>query len=316
MTVLTAREELFANAWRSAQGDDFASRMARRSLEATARETEALRPILEQLLTRNQVELDLHLEGDGVDGHMTNASAFAELIRGISDSVKEISKASMGRSRLADALLISAPMPGSVRVVLRAAPAKPDARKKKEPVLIEEESADSRSLETVANFLALAEESSDSLESPLDGFASELPAAAKAGVLKAARIIKKANWSVSGELRRPRHEPVSIGIGPSGASRLVSILGDEEILTDDSTLVGTIDGQRKSISTMWFNPDQGRSFEAAVVKPDLLEEVASLAAKGNEPVTATFVVTTRFPRGEGASPRHSYVLKDISVVRK
>ena len=316
MTVLTGREEVFANAWRSVQGDDFASRMARQSLEATARETEGLRPLLEQLLTRNQVELDLRLDGDGVQGHMTNAAAFAELIRGISDSVKEISKASLGRSRLAKALLISAPMPGSVRVVLRAAPAKPDARRKSEPALIEDESVDSTSLETVANFLALAEESAESIDSPLDGFASELPAAAKAGVLKAARIIKKANWSVTGELRRPRHEPIPIGIGPSGASRLVSSLGDEEKVTDDSTLLGTIDGQRKSIATMWFNPEEGRSFEAAVVRPDLLDEVASYAAQGEQTIEATFAVTTRYPRGEGASPRHSYVLKSLKSIRE
>jgi hypothetical protein len=52
---MTAKAEMsdferhFRNAWADAQGDDFASRMARRGLVATAVQVAELRPVLEEL---------------------------------------------------------------------------------------------------------------------------------------------------------------------------------------------------------------------------------------------------------------------------
>jgi len=44
-----AREQTFVEAWEASSGDDFASRMARRSLEASAAQTPALQDVLARL---------------------------------------------------------------------------------------------------------------------------------------------------------------------------------------------------------------------------------------------------------------------------
>lgn len=315
MSSLTQREEQFALAWNSSAGDDFASQLARQSLEASARANDTLRPVLDRLLTRNQVELDLHLDGVGVRGHQTNAVAFAELIRGVADSVKEISKVALGKKSLANNLLISAPEPGSVRVVLRAAPPKPPRAKSKQ-TLLPEESADSVSLETVATVLAKAEEAASSPESSLDAFTSELPPRARTSVLRIAKVIKRTGWTVSGELRRPSEGAVEIKISAPGAARLVLALGETESSSQLETLIGVVDGQRKSISAMWFSPDTGRAFEAAVTSRDLMSRVAELAAEGDLRVQAVFMVTTTYPRGVSSSPKLAYVLRSIERTAK
>ena len=285
--------------------------MARRSLEASARQNADLTKVLDQLLARDQVELDLHLEGVGIDNHQANALDFADLVRGIADSVKEITKVSLGRQRLRDSLLILAPQPGSVRMVLRAAPASAVQPKtaEKEPL-----SADSESLATVATLLMRAEQESVAPDSTvLDGLTAQLPAAARKGILRAAKVIKDSGWDVSGVLRRPDEDPMPVLISGAGAVKLIASLSESEQVIESQSRYGFVDGQRKSTSAMWFSPEKGRAFEAAVVDRELLKKVAELSARIDALTKAVFTVTTKYPAGDNSSPRRSYVLDSIEL---
>lgn len=64
MTLNTADIDAFRDAWLAAEGDDFASRASRRSLQAFAYGHAELEPVLFELTNRAQSELDLHIDGD------------------------------------------------------------------------------------------------------------------------------------------------------------------------------------------------------------------------------------------------------------
>ncbi|TFC83717.1 hypothetical protein E3T23_01790 [Cryobacterium cheniae] len=309
MNVLSLEQE-FRKAWADAAGDSFSSRMARRSLEASAQQTPALEIVLFQLKNRYQAELDLHLNGTTVKDHQTNAADFANLVRGISDAVKEITKKAMGRQRMLSGLLVSAPVPGSVRVVLRAAsPTELDGSIQGARV----ETLDSSSLRAVAAVLAHAGDASNVQSAVLEGLLTAIPVEARPGIRRVAKAVTASDWNVSGVLRLPNEKAVPLHLNKTGAEHLLSALNDMESETSVITLRGNVDGQRRSMGTMWFAPESAVAVEAVVVDHDLLEEVAALGASG-ELTSATFNVITQFPPGARSAAKRSYVLTAIKRI--
>jgi len=76
MTLTDKALDQFRDAWHAAEGDDFASRLQRQSLEALAAENDALRPVLFELTNRAQSELDLPpLNGATVHGHEADSES-------------------------------------------------------------------------------------------------------------------------------------------------------------------------------------------------------------------------------------------------
>jgi hypothetical protein len=67
-----------------------------------------------------EAALDLHLAGEGVDDHATNARQFAGFVAGVSTAVKVTVKDRLARRAHTEDLLIDALQSGSLRVVLRA----------------------------------------------------------------------------------------------------------------------------------------------------------------------------------------------------
>ena len=181
MTLTDEALDQFRDAWHAAEGDDFASRLERQSLEALAAENEALRPVLFELINRAQSELDLHLDGETVHEHETNAESFAQLVRGIADATKEVAKHILGRQRRVSTLRILAPSPGSVRVVLKAAT--PEEAAGRTAQNTRTPSVDSASLDKVAVLLSRAQqEGSKADDDVLSGLAADLPQKAHAGL--------------------------------------------------------------------------------------------------------------------------------------
>jgi hypothetical protein len=299
----------FRDAWLAAEGEDFASRMARRSLEALAHENDDLRPVLFSLTNRAQSELDLHLDGETVHHHEADAASFAAFVRGIAEATQEVAKHMLGRDRRASTLRILAPMPGSVRVVLRAAA--PDEEPGATAQLTRTPSIDSKSLDTVATLLARSQaEGSAVTDDVLSGLAAELPGKAHAGLKRAARAIDKQDWAVAGELRSQRgFQPVELG--PEGAKALLRVLDERHETNDSVTLVGTIDGQRRSIGALWFTPEGAAAIEAAVPSPELIERVVQHDA-AQERVRAEFNVITIVGSGTNARRRRVYTLQSIT----
>ncbi|WP_043668138.1 hypothetical protein [Clavibacter michiganensis] len=295
-------------AWHNLPGSDTpAGRMARKSLIAFASQKPELENILFQLEHSYQAEMDLHLEGASTERHQTDAVKFADLIRGIADSVKEISKAAMGRDRLATTLQVVAPMPGSVRVLLRPAP--PSTHDTLEES--ESETRDSYSLAIVATVLARAGE--ERPDSSLGLLATGVPQGAYAGLRRAARAVVQADWTVEGILRRPAGDWTPIRITPAAAAGLLAAL-DLEVREEDTVEVeGHLDGQRRSIGAMWFVPQIGRMFEASVTDPTVLDQVADLTAR-HVRVRARFAVVSYSPAGSTEGVRKTYSLESISAI--
>jgi hypothetical protein len=310
MTLTDDALEHFRGAWLAAQGDDFASRMERKSLAALALENEALERALFELTSRAQSELDLHLAGISVHGHEANAESFADFVRGVADATKEVAKNLMGSQKRGSTLRILAPSPGSVRVVLRAAPPiemhGPTPRETWVP------SVDSTSLDRVATLLARSEVSDGDTDDVLSALTASLPARAHPGLRRAAKAIKSQDWTVTGQLRSQRgFEPVSLGVG--GATALLRALGERQEDEDEVTLDGTIDGQRRSIGALWFAPDGGAPIEAAVPTPELIEQVVQYDAAQHR-VRAIFYVVTIVGRGTNAKVRRVHTLKSINPI--
>lgn len=301
-------EASFREAWRSLPDEStFAGRLARQSLEASARQDPALEKVLFEVQNHAQSELDLHLDGDAVSEHATSALQFADLIRGIAEAVKEVSKSAMGRKRLPTTLQVLAPMPGSVRVVLRA---EPPAERDGVVRGTDSSTQDSSSLATVANILARAGATDDG--DVLSGLTTGLAIGAHPGLRRAAKAVAKAGWRMEGTLRRPQTDPIKLRVDAAGATRLLQALDARTEKTESLELTGQIDGQRRSVGAMWFVPVGSASFEAAVPDADLLDRVASLAATA-QPVRARFQVVTRAPAGATSGARRTFALKAVEV---
>lgn len=308
MTLTEQALDEFRDAWHAAEGDDFASRLQRQSLEALAAENDALRHVLFELTNRAQSELDLHLDGETVHGHEANAESFAAFVRGVADATKEVAKHLLDRQRRASTLRILAPTPGSVRVVLRAAT--PEEAAGRTAQNTRTPSVDSKSLDMVAVLLARSEADSDDLnDDVLSGLAARLPQKAHAGLKRAAKAIDAQDWDVLGELRS-QHGFQPVRVGPHGAKALLRVLDEHQESSTTTTLSGAIDGQRRSIGALWFAPDGAGAIEAAVPTPELMEQVVQHDA-ANQRVRAEFDVVAIVGKGANPRRRQVYTLRSI-----
>ncbi|MCI0158283.1 hypothetical protein KNO15_16395 [Leifsonia shinshuensis] len=308
MSPESTLERELRRAWHASSGNDFASRLARSSLEASASQVPELEQALFELKNGFQAELDVHLSGEGVIDHETDAYSFAEFVRGIADAVKEVSKQAMGRQRLRSPLHIVAPAPGSVHLVLRVPPPREE-----DGSIVEArtESQHSLSLGIVAAVLARAGTSGNEESfSLLGGMTNQLPTKAHAGLRRAAKAISRTNWDVEGELKRPQSDALRLELGRPGALALLDALDAKTNEEDVATLRGRVDGQRRSVGAMWFLPDNAGPIEAAIVDPDLIDPIAHFSAE-ETPTVATFKVVRWIPAGTNARTRQTYVLTEI-----
>lgn len=308
MTLTAQALDEFRDAWHAAEGDDFASRLQRQSLEALAAENDDLRFVLFELTNRAQSELDLHLDGETVREHEANAESFAQFVRGVADATKEVAKHLLGRQRRPSTLRIFAPSPGSVRVVLKAAT--PEEAAGRTAQNTRTPSVDSKSLDTVAILLARAQTESDSVtDDVLSGLAADLPQKAHAGLKRAAKAIDDQDWDVAGELRS-QHGFQPVKVGPLGAKALLRVLDERQESATEVTLPGAIDGQRRSVGALWFTPDGAGAIEAAVPNAELMEDVVQHDA-ANQRVRAVFDVVTIIGKGANPRRREVYTLRSI-----
>ncbi len=308
MTLTTADIDAFRDAWYHAEGDDFASRATRRSLEAFAFGHPELTPVVFELTNRAQSELDLHLDGETVRGHEANAESFAQFVRGVADATKEVAKHLMVRQRRSSTLRILAPSPGSVRVVLRAAT--PEEAAGRTAQNTRTPSVDSKSLDMVAVLLARSEAEGGNInDDVLSGLAADLPQKAHAGLKRAAKAIDAQDWDVAGELRS-MHGFQPVHVGPVGAKALLRVLDERQESSTSTTLSGAIDGTRRSIGALWFTPDGAPALEAVVPSPELMEQAVQHDA-ANQRVRAEFDVVIIVGKGANPRRRQVYTLRSI-----
>jgi hypothetical protein len=308
--------EQFRDAWLSLDALDGDRSLERMSLELSVADNPSLASVLADLYAPLQAELDLHLGGESEARHETQASAFGLLVSRTATAVKEIAKSVGGLDRRSASLLVLAPAPGSVRVVFRA------------PRIVHAQAtipgdADGDSLESIAvqrlaALFAYSEQvpdlESDEVgadDSPLRASVTGLRGPARVAVGQVARTIAEAGWQIDGFLRQQGRPTSPLRLTTGGAIRLRE--ATREAVTERTSEVrnGTIDGHRHSLGAMWFIPETGRPFEAAVGTSKLFDRVASLATPSGQVMRATFAVVSTYSSGDVTSAKRSRELLGI-----
>lgn len=295
--------ESFRASWESAQGEDFASRMARRSLEALAAQRDDLEAVLLDLKKPIQESLDLHLKGAGVKGHATDTASLGHFMVQVSEAVKQIAKGMSGRSRWSHNLVSVAPSPGSVRLHFEVPPMKAlqaDLRG------TEVASFDAQALRAMANLLVQAESAAESL----DAAAQSLPVPARTAVRHIAKTMVDSHWKFDGRLEARGRPTVELSLSEAGAQRLFRAAAETDSDVVPVTLIGECDGWTWSTGTMRFLAERQKPFSASV-PPNLQQEVAQLVSVPGNKVVANFLATHLNAAGTNRRLRTSYALVSI-----
>ncbi len=224
-----------------------------------------------------QVELDLHLEGAGVRGHATRADKLASFVAGVNDATKAIVRDRLHLSALNRNLLVHGLSPGSVRVVLRAdTPLDNDA--KHVPLSGTSQfasSPDSEALRTIARLFTNSSSSVPAVGSDV----RDLPVKARRGLLRSTSAMKAAGWDIAGQIRQQGLGSTEVTFTQAGVALLASELKNYDYDTESAWAIGTIDGFRRSLGSLYFTPAGTKAPLAVNVSdPDTLAAATRLAA--------------------------------------
>ena len=302
-------EASLVDALRYSSGDPTSDHVLHESIRAgIVRDNAELIDIFEREVGPEQAEVDLHLDGPGVTHNATNARQFSLFVSGLSDAVKETAKARAGRKTYHNNLLIEGATPGSVRVVLRVAT----------PVIakgqtVDEATAassiDSDALRTVASILAHA--SNSDLDTPLAAEIAELPMQARTALKRVVNASQHGGWAVRGSIRQRQVGAADLELTADGAMRLRLELEQAQEKRRTERRVGTIDGFRWSLGTLYFSPLDTPTFTAGVMESRVAQAVTRLMNDPEMRVSADFDVVESYLPGDQTRARVSRVLTDI-----
>lgn len=311
MTEITELETLLTTALENALDDSPASQMTRMQLRAgIVGDNPALLDVYERIAGPDQAEFDLHLDGPGVQGHSTNAHHFSQFVSGISEAVKETAKSIAGRKSYSENLLIEGAGPGSVRVVLRAPDPDVSRNRSETNTLASASTVDSEALRSIAAILTHA--SSDDDESPLIAELTRIPIGARDGLRRAARSTNEAGWDIKGIIRQRNFGASEVTLTRDGAFRLRLGLDAKVENRTDEVLGGYIDGFRRSLSTLYFQPERGgKIIQAAVTDPETTAAISELFADQDSLVEVVFEVISTYLPGDETRPHRSRSVKAI-----
>lgn len=253
----------------------------------TVRGNAELEQVWQEETAPMQVEVDLHLEGDSIHGHATNARQLAAFVEGLNKATKHIVARDIG-GRGRD-LLIEGVLPGSVRVVLHAdGPKLPQTEAMPvEPGTHFQSSPDSEALRAIARLLTIASDDEPAIAAEVRAL-PQLARSALKGAVEAARV---EGWEVAGTLRQRGLGSSPVHLTPHGAAILVDELAAHQYEDRTEWMTGTIDGYRRSLGSFYFTPAGGKPF-AVSAAPDQLAKTAELAADPDVSVRAQIMTVT------------------------
>ena len=307
-------ENLLANALQGALDDSPESEFTRLNIRnGIVGDDPGLIDVFERVAGPDQAEVDLHLSGPGVKGHATNAHYFSQFVSGISEAVKETAKSRVGKGRYSEDLLIEGLGPGSVRVVLRA-PSPPAPNDGGEPIDgVSASTVDSEALRSIVAILTHA--SSEDEESPLVAELLDLPAKARRGLKRATKTTNEAGWDIKGSIRQRNIGSENVVLTPEGAFRLRQGLDAQVESRTEETVVGNIDGFRRSLSTLYFEPEGStRIIQAAVLDSEIAATITDLFSEPDLMVEVVFEVVETFLPGDRTHPLRSRSVQSIRRV--
>jgi hypothetical protein len=311
-------EESFRLALREAVQSDLRDLLLE-TLLASARDNEALQAVANEELAPRAAHLELHLDGDNVFQHSTNAKSFGAFVSRIAEASKEFVKDRLHVDRLASDILI-APGPGSVRATFFA----PDPVNSSEHTTLADASIDgglwrdtnlqSESLHRIATVLSNADPDSPESDA-LDGAIQQLPLSARRHLRSAVREVAKQEWNISGEFWQRGIGIEIVAMKPSSARYLSDRLAVQEIERGTWVSTGVLDGHKWSTGMMFFIPGgNSRPIPASFATTEIQQQVAALAAVADQQVKATFTVYTQHGAGTPEAGRRSYVIEKIESI--
>ncbi|WP_062520009.1 hypothetical protein [Demequina silvatica] len=293
--------ELAREAWRHAPAGPLGDIM-RQSMRAMAHDDPQTHAALADEGAAFSGVLDLHLNDAHTPEHTVAVDTLTAFLRGLMDAVKETSKATLRKKRYSNRLLVTGFALGSVRVTLVTPPVR--TREDMAPLSSLAEDVDAGSLAKVAAMLAGDDDSA------IDAFAAQLPVRARAGLRRASSQIIANDWEFTGTFQRPGSAREPVHFTAASARRLADALGSAYRETHPLRVSGRIDGSRRSLLVMYFEPDSGRPFAAAVPNAELYERVVELDAPEGK-VLAHFSVDEVIAAGSDSVVRRAYTLERI-----
>ncbi|MBB5808961.1 hypothetical protein F4560_008729 [Saccharothrix ecbatanensis] len=255
-------------------------------------------------------ELDLHLDGESVRGHATDAALLARFVGASAAVVKEVTKSIQGLRRLVSNLQV---MPGTGSVRLTFTPSAPEAP----PGAISPERlarVETAGLRRLVALMAVAENTEDPTGAEVAAALQDLNMSARRAVGAFALATLKGEFEVRGVWHDPRRGTAAVKLSRAAASRLNRASRSEAQEVASATLEGTIDGWTWSSSTVGFVPTAGRPFRATVPE-HLAEQVALLGGHRDLPVVASFTVVTTYAQGTNQAKGQGYSLESIAPLR-
>lgn len=306
---------VFRRALREAKssGDD----LSLMSLLASAQGVRILEPIIAEEMAPVSGELDLHLTGESVDGHATNAAAFGELVRRMAEAVKVAVKDATGNPRQTSGLLVDVG-PGSVRATFKAPPNTdhemfdiPELEDEVRPV----DDEYSEALRRISVVLGSGDPEAPAPDDESDALSAaiqQIPGKARSELAKLLDEVKKQRWEIRGDYTQRGVPSESLTLTPDVAAYLRARLDEPTRETTFWNSEGFIDGHQWSKGKMYFQlADRSRTITATFDTATIQHEVAKLAAHENRRVSAGFTV---YLVHGAAQTRQSYVLTSISAV--
>lgn len=310
-TTLSPRKQRLVDAFRAAlresTGYPDADEIGRVSLYASIGADPDLLAAWREETAPAQAALDLHLAGESVEDHATNARQFSDFVAGVSSAVKATVKDRLGLRSYTEDLLIDALAPGSLRVVLRARD--PIAT---DPTITEPGSTvDSDALRGIASVLMHAGD--DTPDSPLTAELGQLPAKARQGLRRAARSAARAGWDIAGAITQRGYGYADLAMTARAARTLERQLGQALPKKTEATIYGQITGTKDIEGVLWFTPEGGGREFRATIEDEQLRRQAVQHQIDHPRVRAVFDVYESLPPGDNTIIRTSRVLTNLQL---
>lgn len=254
-------------------------------------------------------ELDLHLNGAGVEGHSTGGRSLGRFLTSLVDATKEVSKSLHGLKRLTTDLQVQ-PGPGSVRIVVS-----PPVRDVSDAAMARErgESVEVSGLRKLVSLFAVASMDDDVTAEDLSASMTDLHGKARRAIERLAGSTLKSEYEISGSWQDPRHGRATVSLSLPAAARLRAAASVSTLETDTARFQGEVDGWEWSSSTVKFAPTGARRFRATV--PDSLATiVAQIIALKGQRAEAEFTVVTRYASDSGEVASRGYALTSIRLL--
>jgi hypothetical protein len=306
-------EELIRLAAREARDSDYPN-VALASLSGAVAGNADLQLAIAEELAPRAANLELHLDGERVEGHATNALSFGSFVARVSDTVREFVKGRLNLPAFSNDLQVAV-AEGSVKATFIA----PDPVTDPYNTFPDGQGSDavwndgnlqSEALHQIAIVLRNSEPETPN-EDALDEAIQLLPFGARVKLRSAIRQTVKQDWSITGEFRQRGIGIEPIHLSSGGARFLLNRLEGEEVADEPLTTTGVLDGHQWSSGIMYFIPVGGRRFPALFETPQVREQVGILDAVEGRKVEATFRVFTRVGSGDTDRKSTTYVLQSV-----